>query len=93
MVKITHLTVFDNYCIRLVFNDGCQKTVNFRKFLKEDVLTGPLLDPQYFRQVRIDYHGRGIYWPNGYDVCPDNLRYYLAAVETQSVAEREESLV
>jgi len=93
MVKITQLTVLDNYCIHLVFNDGCQKTVNFRKFLKEDALTKPLLDPTYFRQVQISDHGRGICWPNGYDVCPDNLRYYLAAVETPKVEQREESLV
>ncbi len=88
MVKITQLTVFDNYCIHLIFNDGCQKTIDFRKFLKqEEALTRPLLDPKYFRQVQNCDHGRGIYWPNGYDVCPDNLRYYLVAVETKRVAD------
>jgi len=90
MVKIIGLTVLDHYRIHFVFNDGCQKTVGFRKFLQANTLTKPLLDPEYFKQVQMEARGRGISWPNGYDVCPDNLRYYLEA-EAIDLGEEETS--
>jgi hypothetical protein len=97
MVTIKHLQVLDNYCLLVGFNDGCQKTIDFRQFIKDVAFTRPLLDPAYFKQVRIYENGRGIYWPNGYDACPDNLRYYLPAIETEqarvTVAEENESLM
>jgi len=82
MVKITQLHVLKKYRIHLVFDDGIEKIIDFTPFIGEGALTKPLSDPIFFRQVKIYDNGRGIYWPNGYDVCPDNLRYHLNSVET-----------
>ena len=34
----------------------------------------------YFKKVRVYPDGRGLYWPNGYDMCPDHLRYHVPGV-------------
>ncbi len=81
MTRITHIEVLDNFKIKFEFNDATEKIVDFTQFIGDDVLTRPLSDPEYFRQVQVFENGRGIYWPNGYDVCPDYLRNYVDEVE------------
>ena len=82
MVKITQIYVLKKYRLHLVFDDGVEKIIDFKHFIGEDPLTKQLSDQNFFRQVKIYDNGRGIYWTNGYDVCPDNLRYHLKSVET-----------
>lgn len=84
MVKITHLEVLESFQLHLVFDDGVEKIIDGTQFIGEDSFTKPLADPLYFKQVQIYENGRGIYWPNNYDICPDNLRYYIHAIETRS---------
>ncbi len=81
MVKIIQLHTLEKYHLYLVFDDGVEKTIDGMQFIGNDPLTKPLSDPEYFRQVKIYENGRGIYWPNGYDICPDNLRYYIERLE------------
>jgi len=76
MVRIFEIAVLDDYRIHFVFSDGCEKVISFKKYIKNDTLTEPLQDTEFFSKVRIYDNGRGIYWPNDYDFCPDNLRYY-----------------
>ena len=38
-----------------------------------DVLWGPMPDPAYFREVRVDPELRTIVGPNGFDLDPDVL--------------------
>ena len=76
--KITGLEVIAPYCLHLVFDDGVEKVIDGSQFIGESPFTKPLSDPKYFRQVKIYENGRGIYWPNEYDICPDNLRYHLS---------------
>jgi hypothetical protein len=82
MVKITQIQVLEPYRLHLVFDDGVEKIIDGTQFIGDDPFTQPLSDPDYFRQVRIYENGRGIYWPNEYDICPDHLRYHIQAVET-----------
>lgn len=63
-----------NYDILLTFNDGIVKTINFKPFIGDDELTKPLSEISYFKSVKLYDRGRGIYWENGYDFCPDFLR-------------------
>jgi hypothetical protein len=79
MVRIIRIEVSDDYHIHFVFSDGCEKLVDFRPFIKSGTLTEPLKESEFFNRVKIYDNGRGIYWPNNYDVCPDNLRYYVKA--------------
>ncbi len=83
MVKIIQLQVFEPYRLHLVFDDGVEKVIDGTQFIGDDAFTQPLADPEYFRQVKIYDNGRGIYWPNEYDICPDNLRYHIQAIETR----------
>jgi hypothetical protein len=63
------------YRIHLVFNDGAEGTVAFRRWLKGPVF-GPLLDLDYFRRFFVD--GATVAWPNGADIAPETL--YAATV-------------
>lgn len=76
--QISNIEVLDNYRIKLKFNDGITKVVDFQRFIGNDPLTKPLADKEYFKKVKLYDRGRGIYWENGYDFCPD----YLHELET-----------
>lgn len=83
MVKIIKIHILKKNRIQVFFDDGVEKIIDFTPFIGEDPLTKPLSDPSFFRQGKIYDNGRGIYWQNGYDVCPDNLRYHIKSVETR----------
>lgn len=64
--------VLENYNIWLKFNDGEEKTINFRPFIGKGI-TSELLDYDNFKKVYIDSAG-GLAWENGYDFCPNYLK-------------------
>lgn len=78
LISILSLEHVGAYKIKITFSDSLEKTVDFSPFIKENPLTSKLKDPKYFSRVKIYERGRGIYWPNGYDFCPDFLRTYAA---------------
>ena len=81
MIKIEKIEVLDNFFVYFYFSDGSNKTVDFKPFIdKNNPLTSPLLNTNFFKQVKIYENGRGIYWPNEFDFCPDYLRYFTKAV-------------
>lgn len=75
---ISNIEVLNNYRIKLEFNDGITKIVDFQPYIGNDPLTRSLADKEYFKKVKVYDRGRGIYWENGYDFCPD----YLYGLET-----------
>lgn len=77
MIHIQHITVIAPFHIHIRFDDGNEKSIDFQPFIRKDnALTAPLTDFDYFKTVKIYENGRGIYWDNDYDFCPDFLRYY-----------------
>jgi len=72
MLRVTAVTPLDPYCLRLEFNDGVVRDVDC-SFLLHGTLGEPLIDPDYFRQVRVDEESRTIVWPNGLDPAPELL--------------------
>ena len=56
--------------IRVVFNDGVEKTIDFAEWLVGPIFE-PLKDPAYFAGFFID--GGTIAWPNGADIAPETL--------------------
>ena len=58
------------YRLHLRFNDGSEKTVDFRDWLQGPVFE-PLRDTAYFRRFFID--GGTVTWPNGADIAPETL--------------------
>jgi hypothetical protein len=76
MIRIINFKVLDNKKMHFNFSDGTEKTIDFTPFIEEDKLSKPLSDPAYFKKVALYENGRGIFWPNDYDFCPDFLREY-----------------
>ncbi len=85
MINITKFKVLDNKTIHFNFSDNTEKNIDFDPFIGEDKLSKPLSDPVYFQKVELYEHGRGIYWPNNYDFCPDFLRQYQPADKEEFV--------
>jgi hypothetical protein len=56
--------------IRLTFNDGSEKTVDFRPWLNGPVFE-PLKDERYFQRFFLE--GGTVGWPNGADIAPETL--------------------
>jgi hypothetical protein len=74
MKQIVKFSVLANYHILIVFQDGVEKTVDFRPFIGEG-FTKTLLDPAYFATVFIE-SGGGLAWDNDFDFCPNFLYDY-----------------
>ena len=68
VVKATHVR---NYCIRLRFNDGAEKTVDFTRWLRGEVFK-PLANKREFKRFFVA--GGTVCWPNGADIAPETLR-------------------
>lgn len=69
---VRHVEHVEKYKLKLSFNDGKVKLVDFENRLKEAknmFLT--LRDVDYFKQVKTN--GTTLVWPNGLDLCPDAL--------------------
>ncbi len=89
VLRVTDVEALDDYRLRVTFNDGAVRDVDFAQDLEraaDGTLAEPLLDPDYFRQVRVDEQLRTIVWPNGLDADPDVLHGDQSPVEPASLA-------
>jgi hypothetical protein len=59
-----------NYTIRLGFNDGLERIVDFSQWLDGPIFE-PLKNVEYFRRFFIE--GGTVTWPNGADIAPETL--------------------
>ncbi len=75
VLRVTEVQPLEGYRLRITFNDGAVRDVDFAEGLERvgGTLAEPLRDPAYFRQVRVDEQLRTIVWPNGLDADPDVL--------------------
>ena len=77
---VTSAVYRGDFRIRLHFDDGLSKTVDFRPMLRGPIFE-PLLEPSVFRVFTIE---RGtVAWPNGADIAPETLH---AAPDTEAAA-------
>jgi hypothetical protein len=76
MIKITDFKLETEKKIHFRFSDGTEKTIDFKPFIGEDSLSKPLSNPTYFKKVELIENGRGIFWPNEFDFCPDFLHKF-----------------
>ena len=72
MLRPTATKVFPqkDYHIRVMFDNGENKMFDVRPYIKGSWY-GMLQDEQYFRRVKTD--GFTVVWPEGQDICPDEL--------------------
>jgi len=72
MVNITDFVIAGPYTLRITFDDGTERTINF-----EPVLYGyyyaPLRDLDFFNRVRLDSEIHTLVWPNDADFDPATL--------------------
>ncbi|MGH3026144.1 MAG: DUF2442 domain-containing protein [Gaiellaceae bacterium] len=75
VIRVLDVQPLDNYRLRVSFNDGTVREVDFASQLRDadGTLAQPLRDPAYFRRVRVDEESRTIVWPNGLDADPEVL--------------------
>lgn len=71
MHKVKSVTPLPEYKLKLIFSDDFEKTIDLRPFISEGI-SKALRDEEFFQQVATE-SGGGIFWPNGYDFCPEFL--------------------
>ncbi len=77
MIKITKAEPLPKMHVRLTFDDGVVKIIDVGALVKGSVFEPSFRDPRFFKAVKRYRDGRGIYWPNEFDLCPDSLRYHM----------------
>jgi hypothetical protein len=60
------------YTLRVAFDDGTSQVIDFEPVLRGQ-LFGPLRDPEFFKQVRVDPECHTLVWPNDADFDPETL--------------------
>lgn len=75
VLRVTDVKPLEGYRLRISFNDGVVREVDFAPELEhaEGTLVEALRDADYFRQVRVDEDARTIAWPNGLEPDPEVL--------------------
>lgn len=71
MHRVVDVKPLSGYLLHIVFSDGVEKTIAVKPYLGKGI-SRPLLDESFFQQVSVE-SGGGIYWPNGFDFCPEFL--------------------
>lgn len=59
--------------MRLLFDDGVVRDIQYVPGQGTGAMVAPLQDPDYFAQVRVDAVGGTVVWPNGLDLAPEVL--------------------
>jgi len=86
---VTDVRVLDGYRVELTFSDGIRGVVDLaNRIVGRGGVFGPLENPQFFRQIKVDNDLGTIVWPSGADFCPD-LLYRWATGETVQRPESE----
>ena len=70
--RVTGVEQVAPYMLRLQFEDGVTRTINFEPMLAGE-LFGPLRDPELFTKVKLDDEAQTIIWPTGADFDPATL--------------------
>lgn len=76
-IRLKNIRIIDTFRLCLHFNDDFIAEVDFKPFVsdkKAGPMRKPLMDPEFFSQVYLDYGA--LTWPNGYDLCPFTIRHW-----------------
>lgn len=72
MNDVVEVRYVRDYTLWLRFQDGTSGEVDISRSFKGPVFE-PLLNPEFFKQVRVDPEIGTIVWPNGADIAPETL--------------------
>jgi hypothetical protein len=91
--RVRSFQIEASYVLRVQFDDGTEQLIDFEPVLAGE-LFGPLRNPAFFKQVRIDPEVHTLVWPNGADFDPATLRDWpLYAKELAARARRWSTVV
>lgn len=71
--EVVGVAVIRPYVMRLLFDDGVVRDVQYVPGTASGSLLEPLSDPSYFAKVRVDAEAGTVVWPNGLDLAPEVL--------------------
>ncbi len=80
LYDVTDFERLDGYVLRVTFDDGSMQVVDLEPVLFGEMY-GPLRDPDFFRQVRLDPELKTLVWPNGADFDPYILHEWPQVVD------------
>jgi hypothetical protein len=72
MVKVIDFEIVRPYTLRITFDDGTVRVINFAPVL-QGYYYAPLRDLTLFNQVQLDPEVHTLVWPNGADFDPATL--------------------
>jgi hypothetical protein len=75
IVAVTAFRLVGPHALAVEFDDGASQTIDFSPVLYGRIY-GPLRDPEFFRQVRLDPEVPTLIWPNDADFDPATLRHW-----------------
>ena len=61
------------HLMRLLFDDGAVRDIQYLPEEARGSLLEPLRDPDYFARVSVDPEAGTVVWPNGLDLAPEVL--------------------
>ena len=70
--RVTAFQQVDDFTLQVYFADGATQVIDFSPVLAGEIY-GPLADPAFFKQVRLDAEIHTVAWPNGADFDPAQL--------------------
>ncbi len=73
--KVKAMEIFGTHSLRLRYDDGYTNDIDFFPMLAGQIF-GPLRDPEFFKQVRLNTECWNIEWPNEADFDPETLYYW-----------------
>jgi hypothetical protein len=71
--SVIGVAVVRPHVMRLLFDDGAVRDVQYTPGECEASLIKPLDDPDFFARVRVDGEAGTVVWPNGLDLAPEVL--------------------
>lgn len=86
--RVTEFEIVDKHTIRVKFHDATERVINLEPILNGPVF-GPLRDPFFFSQVRLDADFGTLEWPNGADIDPTVLHDWPEYVDVIIQKHRE----
>ena len=90
LVQVTSAAPAGHWRLRLTFSDGFTGTADL-SVLEGKGVFGPLSDPAYFDQVRVDDELGTVVWPNGADIAPETLREWAESSASSTAGQRTRS--
>jgi len=70
---VVGVTVIRSHVMRLVFDDGLVRDIQYVPCGGRGSMLEPLADPSYFALVQVDHESGTVVWPNGLDLAPEVL--------------------